>query len=152
MKVKLAVIRDNEVNKCPFGLHIPDACLSAGTTVERMTVIKAADPDVGLTESEANVIMEANRRVFAYSVDKPSKCVFANFIFNKEGKTECNHSASGWSIGTANLNNEVTPYQQWGMSFYSIPAGDFGGYRNENLAGQLGMEPGYDPSYRAMGS
>lgn len=152
MKVKLAVIRDNEIIKCPFGLSVPDACLSAGNIVTKMTIIKAEDPDIGLTEVEAETIVEANNRVLMYSPDAPCKCKFANSIFNKEQKVECNYSEADWNMGTGNFMPQVSPYQQWGVNFYSLPAGDFGGYRNENLAGEIGMSNNYYDSNRVMAS
>lgn len=121
MKKKLAVIRDNEVKKCPFGLHVPDACFIAGNLVDNMVVIEPKDEDVGLTETEINNMIEANRRVLMFSSEKESKCKYANYIFKDKQMVECNQDDTGEGLGHGNFKSMPTSPQYLGISFYSIP-------------------------------
>lgn len=86
--VKEAVIRGEDVRKCPFRLPIPEACENAGDSVERMAPIDENEEDDSLGK--------ANRLVYAYS-KKCKQCPYADKILEKHKKVDCDFgdTASG---------------------------------------------------------
>jgi hypothetical protein len=139
-KVKLAMIRENKTNGCPFGLNIPDGCKCAGKTVKQMCPLTNQDPkDIKkLSDEDKKNIIAANNRVMLLSEDAPDICIYAHYIFEDEtSKVECSYGtemASG--LGVANINAPRNLSQYLGIGYYSVPLG----FYNENLTFNDGFE------------
>jgi len=99
--IKLAVIRDNNAEKCPFGLTIPFACKNVGDLVKNMAPIDYLEPDSD--EADKNIISKANSRLMTWSLisdpNKAKPCFYAGKLFPFKDKVECNwgDSAPGQS-------------------------------------------------------
>lgn len=91
--IKLAVIRDNDNEPCPFGLSIPGACKSVGKFIQNMAPLDAMGPDS--TSEERKQIAKANQRLMRIMVmassEEPQSCVYAGKLFPKMDKVECNY-------------------------------------------------------------
>jgi hypothetical protein len=88
---KLAVIRQDGRDKCPFGLPIKEACESAGRTVLNMLEIKSCPAD------EREEQTRVNNQVFnVYAEGK--KCIFADKILEKEDMVHCDYREGGEGI------------------------------------------------------
>jgi len=85
--VKLAVLRDNKQDKCPFGLKIPWSCSNAGTVITKMAPLKVLDDEA--TEKERYSIALANARLLAWS-NPGVRCAYAGKIFKDKNMVECN--------------------------------------------------------------
>ena len=118
--VHLAVIREDEAAKCPFGLHIPDACKIAGKIVDNMVAVYN---DTKISEEDAKTIVDANRRVLMFTNEKPAKCKYANYLF--EEKVECNYGDTAAGLGNAELNSATPLNMYLGVGYYSVPLGFF---------------------------
>ena len=115
--IKLAVIRENEENGCPFGLCIPDACKTVGSLIDQMVPI-SADMD----DAEKETITQANNRILMFDQSQQSgKCKYANALFKK--KVECNFG--DFAAGKGHLDTTGSPMigSYLGGSFYSVPLG-----------------------------
>jgi hypothetical protein len=101
--VKLAIIRNNEDQPCPFGLDITHACLKAGELVQNMAPIEilGSNPE----EDEIEQLKAANRRLF--DLKKPNtNCIYANKIFKDKNAVEC-----GFKFGSSDGNsNDSVPF------------------------------------------
>jgi hypothetical protein len=91
-RVKLAVIRDNEMTPCPFGLPVPFSCQYAGGVIDKLAPLKIMED---ATEEEQRRIADANVRMFAWllmkSTEEPTRCPYAAKIFEEKGASECNY-------------------------------------------------------------
>jgi hypothetical protein len=104
-RLKLAEIRQNADNPCPFGLPIPFGCQYAGNNVERMAPVEVMGDDV--TEEERKAIGTANTKLLAWSLlrsqEKPGQCLYAGKLIKGREMVECNFddSAPGQGPGQA---------------------------------------------------
>jgi len=87
---KLAVIRSDKQDLCPFGLEIPFGCTKAGDLVARMAPLDYLGEDT--QEEEKNEIANANRRLLMWllSEETGGRCAFAGKIFKEKNSVECN--------------------------------------------------------------
>lgn len=74
--VKQSTIRGSELNDCPFGLPIPNACMCVGEAINRMVPAKNKK------------MIKANRLVYAYHKGC-KECPFADRILEKYSKVNC---------------------------------------------------------------
>jgi hypothetical protein len=93
--LKIAEIRKNEENKCPFGLPIPFACKNAGDHVKGKEA----------SEDEKEMLSAANTKLLAWNLlrssDKPSHCKYVGHILEHENAVECNHDDTAPGQGPA---------------------------------------------------
>jgi hypothetical protein len=91
-RIKLAVIRKNESDPCPFGLPIPFACKHAGNMIEKLAPLDVMDD---ATEEEGQRIADANVRMLGWllmkSTEQPCQCPYAAKIFKDKEAVECNY-------------------------------------------------------------
>ena len=91
-KVKLAVIKDGQTDKCPFGLPIPFACQHAGQTIEKLASMDIM-PDAD--EKDQQAIADANIRMMSWLMLKGTcdvgRCPYAAKIFKNQNAVECNY-------------------------------------------------------------
>ena len=85
-KIKLAVIRTNSSDVCPFGLDITEACLHAGKSVMNMQKGNAED-----NNEIYNKFIKDNRN---------NKCIYAQNILNNFNSVDCN-------FGEPNLGTDI---------------------------------------------
>ena len=85
---KLAVIRSNTQDACPFGLPIPFGCKRVGDLITRMAPVDILEDS---TEEEKEEIAKANRRLFMWmQSEEPCECRYAGKLFKDKGVVECN--------------------------------------------------------------
>ena len=87
-KTKLAVIRDDRLRGCPFGLPIIEACQYAGDSIHRMAPIKTKD------EEQKERLKKANSLVYIHH-KTGKKCPFADKILEEHKKVDCDFGDTG---------------------------------------------------------
>lgn len=87
---KLAIIRSNMQDACPFGLPIPFSCKRVGDLITRMAPVDVLGEDS--TDEEREEIAKANRRLFMWMIsEKPcDECRYAGKLFKDKNVVECN--------------------------------------------------------------
>lgn len=93
--VKLAVIRSNEDQPCPFGLSVPFACRNAGKLVTKMAPMALLGDEA--TDQEKNALIRANRILFITESDG-CRCAYAGKIFKDKNSVECNQDSNAPGI------------------------------------------------------
>lgn len=87
MQHKLAMIRQNEVDTCPFGLDIPSACTSIGSFVHNLAPLDAI-PD--LNSQQTFDLIRANQTLAAQQTNN-GLCPFASEIISN--MVECEYQS-----------------------------------------------------------
>lgn len=138
--VRLAVIRKNDDQGCPFGLPIPDGCKMAGDMVDRMGSFDMLDPNS--SDDDKKAIAQANIRLWAWSIMKtaqePAICKYADKIFGNKDAVEC--SFGDTAAGEARTTLIASPFYSQifsaiGMEgLYSIPIGYYADYNTSRNA------------------
>jgi len=102
--VKLAIIRDNNNDPCPYGLSIDFACKNSGEIVNKMFPIDAWSE---ATPEDKQKIKEANIRLLIWTLmmkgEQPTQCIYADDLFpDKQDKVNCSYgdTAAGQHIGS----------------------------------------------------
>jgi hypothetical protein len=85
--VKLAIIRKNEADPCPFALDIPFACQEVGDLVDKMSPVSKSAPD-------APALAASNQHLFLWK--RPGhRCHYAGKILDPETHAvECNWNST----------------------------------------------------------
>lgn len=103
LRLKLAEIRKNDEDPCPFGLPITFGCKNAGNYVDQMAPFDVMGKDV--SEDEREILAAANTKLLAWNLlrssDKPLPCKFVGHILDKNGAVECNHDDTAPGQGPA---------------------------------------------------
>jgi len=92
--IKLAIIRDNENDPCPFGLKVNYACKNAGEIVNKMYPIESLPEDA--TNEDKDKIKAANKRLATWTImmqqEQPTQCIYADDLFpEKPDKVNCSY-------------------------------------------------------------
>lgn len=91
--VRLAVIRTNDEDGCPYQLPVPVACKMAGDMVDRMASLDMLDHKP--SKEEAQKIMLANMRLWTWtlmqSAEEPKPCKYANKLFEEKQAVDCSY-------------------------------------------------------------
>ncbi|HUU87529.1 MAG TPA: hypothetical protein VMX17_07215 [Candidatus Glassbacteria bacterium] len=140
--VKLAVIRDNNTGACPFGLMIPDGCLSAGKLVEEMTPVLKVGKDGNDTlliedQEKLEEIVASNMSVLTWSGDKPTTCKYANYILKNKEKVECNYGDEGAGLGHVDFTGFPAYTQYFSYGFAAVPIGFYSEHPVRNQVGNM---------------
>lgn len=98
--VKLAVIRTNEDEPCPFGLKIPYACKKAGEIVSKMAPIDILGDKV--EKDEIKALVRANRKLMILEADG-NRCPYADKVFSDKKAVECNFDSNAPGISQVGL-------------------------------------------------
>jgi len=106
--VKLAVLRDNESDKCPFGLKIPQACANAGNLITKMAPLKMLGDKA--TQSERHSVALTNARLLVWN-NPEQRCEYAGKVFKDKKIVECN-----WGSNAPGISQE---HGLLGSPFYS---------------------------------
>jgi len=123
--VKLAIIRGPGVRKCPFGLPIMDACKNAGSSIDRMAPLDAAEND----EDEEASISKGNRLVYVY-YKTGEDCMYADKVIEDFGKVDCDYGDTGQGEKSVPLRGSpLYPSTFHGIGYdgmYGYPLGFYG--------------------------
>lgn len=136
--VRLAVIRTNDEDGCPYQLPVPFACKLAGNMVDRMASLDMLKH----SEKEKNKIMQANMRLWTWTLmqssEEPQPCKYANKLFEDKKAVDCSYGDT--AAGEVQTNTLVgSPFysqifQGIGLEgLYSVPLeglSDYGAARN----------------------
>lgn len=90
-KIKLAVLRENDENSCPFGLSIPEGCAKAGDLITKMAPLSILGEDA--EEDEIEAIKTANRKLFNWN-NPNSRCPFAMKLMEEKKIVECSYGTA----------------------------------------------------------
>lgn len=103
--LKIAEIRKDDHEPCPFGLPIPFGCKHAGSHISKMAPLEIMGKDV--TDDEKRMIGAANTKLLAWELlrsnEKISQCPYAGHIIDSKDAVECNYddTAPGQGPGQA---------------------------------------------------
>ncbi len=92
--VRLAIIRTNTEDSCPFGLNVPYGCRNAGDLINKMAPLNSLG-DASKEEKEA--IAKANNRLFMWH-NPGEHCVYAGKLFPDRPVVECNWNSNAPGI------------------------------------------------------
>jgi hypothetical protein len=103
---KLAVIRDNKDESCPFGLPISWACSNIGGFIHKMALLDVMGSDS--TPEEKKQIAAANQKLMSWALmmggEQPKRCFYAGMLFpEKPDKVECNFGDTAAGIDEKNV-------------------------------------------------
>jgi len=145
--VKLAVIRKNHEDGCPFGLDIPMGCEAAGQWIDRLAPLDAL-PD--LTEEEKTQVKDQNLRLVVWGIMQsgPASCRYAGQLLPQFNGVQCTYGSTVPGE-KGNVPLRGTPYFARIMSgigldsLYNVPMG----FYSDNT-----MRNGYYAQYSLQGS
>ena len=134
MKRKLAIIRENESDPCPFGLKIPFACKNVGQCIQKRAPLSAAGKDAD--EEDLENIARANNRVMLMD-SVGEQCSYAGTVFDdkKIRSVECNYGSN--APGITNTGLAASPFYSRVFDnvaydgLYSFPQG---WYSDQNIS------------------
>ncbi len=140
--VRLAVIRKDDDDPCPYGLAIPLACKSVGTLVDRMAPLEALE--LNATPEDKAKIVDANMKLWAWglmqSAEEPMPCRYAGKLFEDErAAVECNHgdTASGMTEKGVLLGSPYYSQMFAGVGIEGVAAFPIGFYADYNTTRNL---------------
>ncbi len=96
--IKLAVIRSDESEPCPFGLSIPFGCKNVGSIILKMAPLDILGEDAD--EEEQVEIAEANNHLFRWK-NPQARCRYAGKVFPQNDVVECN-----WNTNTMGMQEQ----------------------------------------------
>lgn len=96
--IKLAVIRSDESESCPFGLSIPFGCKNAGDLILKMAPLDILGEDSD--EEEQVEIASANNHLFRWK-NPQTRCRYAGKVFPQNDVVECN-----WDTNTMGMQEQ----------------------------------------------
>jgi hypothetical protein len=97
---KLAVIRNNIDDVCPFGLQIPFACKTAGKVIKKMAPIELLGDEA--SDEDVEQLIRANMDLLVLEAED-CKCFFADAIIDKTSSVNCSFDTSSAGIPTQGL-------------------------------------------------
>lgn len=125
--IKLAMIRTNNENNCPFGLPIIVGCKNAGNSIDKMAPLEIMGEDA--TAEEKNAISVANNHILRWQ-SSASPCKYAQQIISNKNAVNCSYkegNAEGEHIGSGALTGSDYFWKQLSGNsldgFYSNPRG-----------------------------
>lgn len=123
---KLAVIRSDRQDQCPFGLPITFGCKRAGALIARMAPTDVLGEDA--TDEEKEEVANANRRLLMWMLSEESggRCKYAGKIFNDKNAVECSWEDDVNQEGSALLGSPFYYRHFSGIGLdglYSYPLG-----------------------------
>src|SRR5690606_27473128 len=110
--VRLAIVRKEDADPCPFGLSILFGCKYAGDIIENLAPLSVVGEDG--TDEDKDKIRKANKKLLTWrlmnSAEKPKQCKYASDIIKHKEAVVCNYGDTAPGIGP-------TPFL--GSPFYS---------------------------------
>lgn len=146
--VKLAMIRKDEEDGCPFGLSIPLGCKNVGELINKMAPLDVMGEDT--TEEERQAIRNANYHLLKWK-SPGSPCKYADKIITSKNSVECDFGTNtAGDAGVTALEGSPWYYHEFsgvGLDgLYTFPRGvyqdasidngqhEFGQYSVESIA------------------
>lgn len=126
---KNAIIRGDEITRCPFGLPIPNACKNAGDSVSRMAPTENHKGDEKLSK--------ANRIIYAY-YKTCKECPYADKILEAHDKVDCDFgdTAQGQK-STSFTGSPIYPQTFTGVGLNGMHGFPLGFYADNNESRNL---------------
>lgn len=132
--LKLAEIRKNDNEPCPFGLPIPFGCKCAGSNIEKMAPLDVMGKDT--SEDEQKMIGTANTKLLAWnllrSTERPTQCPYAGHILEDKDAVECNYEDTAPGEGSAQALQAAPFYSKMFSGvingLYTYPVGYYSDY------------------------
>ena len=130
---KCAFIRSNEVDGCPFGLPVIEACKNAGSAVTHMCPLEAV---VGMEKKEK--VQKANQRVYVY-YKEDLRCLYAADVVEKSKVVNCNFgdTAQGMHLPTGIEGSPLYAQTFSGIGLDGLYAFPLGFYSDNNESRNL---------------
>ena len=132
--VRLAVVRKNDADPCPFGLSIPFGCKYAGDIVDKMAPLKIVGEDG--TDEDKERVRKANKKLLTWrlmeSAEETKQCKYASNIVKDKDAVVCNYEDTAPGVGPAPFLG--SPFYSRVMSgialdgLYSYPIGYYADY------------------------
>lgn len=101
--LKVANIRKNDEDICPFGLPIPFGCKNAGEYTSKMAPFSVMGKNPSSEEKE--MLAAANTKLLAWSLlrssEKPCLCKYAGHVLENNNAVECNYDDTAPGEGPA---------------------------------------------------
>jgi hypothetical protein len=127
--VKNAVIRGDDLRKCPFGLPVPSACKSAGDSVGRMAPIGEG--------KNSEKLAKANRIIYAY-YKKCTECPYADRVLESHDKVDCDFGDTGeGQKSTPFVGSPLFPHTFHGIGLDGLYGYPLGFYADNNESRNL---------------
>jgi hypothetical protein len=101
-KIKLAVVRNNKDDICPFGLNIPQACINAGNSVLNMIPLESRDAHYQISDEDRENAITNNNKIYKDYIStfgNVSKCKYMSSILEKFNSVDCNYDEPNDSNG-----------------------------------------------------
>jgi hypothetical protein len=142
---KLAVIRNNIDDVCPFGLRIPFACKAAGEVIKKMAPVDLLGEDA--SDDDIEQLVKANMELLVLEA-AGKKCFYASDIIEKTSAVNCS-----FGTGFAGMSSQgLEPSRFYSKIYeniaydglYSVPMGY---YADSNISQNT-----YYGSYSLQGS
>ncbi len=148
--LKLAEIRKNDNEPCPFGLPIPFGCNCAGKNVERMAPLDVMGEDS--SDDEKKMIGNANTKLLAWNLlrssEKPVMCPYVGHILEEQNAVECNYNDTAPGEGSAQALQAAPFYSKvFNGSINGLYTYPVGYYTDYNMSRNL-----YYGTYSLQGS
>ena len=143
---KLAKIRSNDSEGCPFGLKIPMGCKSAGEIITKMAPLSMLGDEVD--EESKGKLIKANKHLFVLYADG-DRCAYAGKLFKEKEAVECNWgtNAPGVSQDSALLGSPYYSKVYNNVAYDGLFSYPQGWYGDENISRNL-----YYGAYSLQGS
>jgi len=156
--VRLAVVRKDDADPCPFGLSIPFGCKHAGDIIDKLAPLKVVGED-GTSEDRGRVI-KANKKLFTWrlmnSAEKPVQCKYASNVVKEKDAVVCNYEDAAPGIGpTPFLGSPFYSRVMSGIALdglYSYPIGYYADYNiSRNLFyGNMSLQGSANPELKKL--
>jgi len=131
-KVKLAVIRGDDLRGCPFGLPIPQACDNVGSSIHRMAPVESDEN----TEEQEN-IKKANKLVYVYHKNG-KQCPYADKVLSEHNKVDCDFGDTGeGQSGAPFVGSPLYPQTFMGIGLDGLYGYPLGFYADNNESRNL---------------
>lgn len=133
-RLKIAIVRKNDADQCPFGLSIPFGCKHAGGVIDNMAPTSVLGEDA--SEEDKAKIARANKRLMTLrltqTAEKPCKCKYASNTIDGKDAVICNYEDTAPGVPPAPILG--SPFYSRVMSgigldgLYTYPIGYYADY------------------------
>ncbi len=135
--VKLAIVRTDDADPCPFGLPIPFGCKHAGEFIDKMAPLKVVGEDG--TDKDKDQIRKANKKLLTWrlmeSAEEPEQCKYSSDVVKSHDAVVCNYEDSAPGVGNAPFTG--APFYSkvmQGMGLEGLTSYPIGYYADYNIS------------------
>ena len=98
---KLAIIRKDSEEGCPFGLSIPMGCQIAGEHIDKLAPLNILGPEASPEDKQK--IIAANTRALTWLLmqdgSEPAKCKYVSMLFPQKDGVDCSWGDTAAGLG-----------------------------------------------------